>query len=223
MRTRTLLQMRTDARVRSDSVRNRHVTDAQIDVWINQGISCLWDTVVVVDPARYYASTPITTSVGTESYSLPSDFYQEIGVDLVRNGQRTPLAPLNFSERFGPEGDSPDFGVGSPRVRFEIRAQSLYFDPDPGANNYLLHYTRVADTLDSDADTFDGVNGWEDYPVLYAAIAIIDREEGDSGALRADLARIEARIRTMAGLRENGGPTVIANTRRARRSRNHWA
>lgn len=57
-----------------------------------------------------------------------------------------------------------------------------------------------------DADRFDGINGWEEYLVIDAAIRALTKEESDPSALMVEKAEIEARLQEMADSRDKGRP-----------------
>lgn len=220
-RTRTLVQLRTDVRARGDFENDGHVTDAMLNVWINQGI-CEWrDIQTFEDPDYFLTSTTIATTEGTVSYNLPGTFAEARGVDLVvgsgSNVRHVPIERLNFAERVGP-ARSFYAGYGVPCTRWDLRGDTLFFDPDPGTNSYILHYIPGFTDLSVDASTVDGVRGWEDYAVTYALICALDRQEQDSSHARADLAKLAARIKKMAGLRDMASSHRIADVRGRRNS-----
>lgn len=229
-RVRTLQSLIDDVRARADMDGDGHVTDAMITTWLNQGIAELWDELVYADPDSYYETDTFSTVANTESYTLPDDFYQVRGVDVVMNGRRFPLEPLTFQERIGPATTLSGY-EGEPFMRYSIRRRSIdgstssiFFDPPPtGVYSILLHYVQAPQLLADPSDVLDGVAGWEDYPVVYAVIAALDRQEQSSTFARADLERISARIKRMAGLRDSGEPPQIADVRgRGRGRRLRW-
>jgi hypothetical protein len=59
----------------------------------------------------------------------------------------------------------------------------------------------------SDTTTFDGISGWEDFVVVSAAIKAMNKQEGDTSALGAEMAGIRERIITTAADRDIGKPS----------------
>jgi hypothetical protein len=215
-RTRTLLQLRDDVRARGDFEGDGHVTDALLTTWINQGI-CEWrDLQVFEDPDYFLTSIAVPTTTGTVTYALPATFAEARGVDYVvgtgNAAQHFPVERLNFAERVGP-GRFGQWGYWAPCTRWDLRGDNLVFDPDPGTNNYLLHYIPTITNLSADGSTVDGVRGWEDYAVTYALIRALDRQEQDSTFARMDLAMFAARIKKMAGFRDMSSSHRIADVR----------
>jgi hypothetical protein len=220
MRTRTLAQLREEALERSDNVGNGAITTAFANTLVNQGIAELVDLLVASDPERYYATETISTTAGTASYApVATTVRSVIGVSLVVDDQRIPIEPLLIQERLGPRNYTP--AGRYPHTRYALRGNGagtrLHFDPDPGTNTYELIYVAQPANLTADGDTFDGFAGWEDYVVLYVAIALKDKLEEDSSFLRADLAKIRERIKCYAEERDAGSPPRIANVRRRHR------
>lgn len=70
--------------------------------------------------------------------------------------------------------------------------------------------TPLAGQIDMTANIPDG---WDEYMVIYAAIKMLEKEESDPGALMADLGQIKFRVENMAGDRDAGEPSVIADVR----------
>lgn len=219
--TRTLQQIRDDARFRADAVGDGNVTDAQLNDWINDAIAELWDMLVEADPDRYYRTSTITTTAGTQSYALPEDFYQVRRVDRISSGRRIMVEPFLLQEV------DTDTDVRDPElVRYRVMgagidgtAARLYLMPDPGGGSYELHYVQAPQRLVNNADAFDGAGGWELYVVLHVAIAILGRQERDTTYLERERARVEQRIRAMARKRDSGRAPRIADVRSGRRWR----
>lgn len=56
---------------------------------------------------------------------------------------------------------------------------------------------------------FDGINGWEEYAVLDAAIAWLDKEESDSRAVMKRFDKLTKRLTAMTENRDEGEPMMI--------------
>lgn len=66
-----------------------------------------------------------------------------------------------------------------------------------------------------DTDILDGVNGWEEYVTIDAAIKALRKEESDTSILMAEKAAMMKRILDSAPNRDAGQPDFISNTRNA--------
>jgi hypothetical protein len=83
----TLLQLKDRSRQRADMENSEFVTDAELTIYINGSIAELHDLLVASYGSDYFlSSTTFSTVAGTESYSLPADFYKLMGVDVQVSG-----------------------------------------------------------------------------------------------------------------------------------------
>lgn len=220
--TVTLLQMRTKARQHADQENSPFIGDTELTAYINSAIQELYDMLIQAGEYYYIANEDVTISANVDTYDLPDDFYKLLGIDLVfGNGQNLSLKPFNFTER-NRYNFYPEFGYSSGNnLKYIIQGDQLKFIPIPvGSNQIKVWYAPVFTPLVDDADTFDGINGWEDMAVLDAAIKMMIKEESDPQALMLERQRIEARIQKISKSRnfESGGKvTDIYANRDSRR------
>jgi hypothetical protein len=211
-RVQTLEEMREDVRERADMVNTQFMTDAVINRWLNKAICDLHDVLIHVDPGYSTTSEDVVTTVGTDTYELPADFMQVRTVFRLDSAgiARYPIQPFGDQEAVG--------GMRGMWPRYQIRGtgtdgQFIIFDPDPGAYTYRVLYVTAAPVLAADDDEFDGISGWEDWPILRVAISCLNKEKQDSSALERELMRVEQRARALAGMRDSGEPPAIVITR----------
>ena len=129
--------LRDEARQRADQVNSEFVTDAELNGYLNNSWSELYDILVSKYQDDYFlTSTSITVTSGTSSYSLPSDFYKARGVDLnINDNQNTPLQRYTFADR------TRDSLVRYARdVKYRIQANNIVFAPSPSNNTATLWY-----------------------------------------------------------------------------------
>ncbi len=205
-------------RQRADMENTQFVTDADIIEWLNADICELWDALVKADPNFAYDTFTITTVAGTVDYgaAIPADFYQCRGIDRVDlNGRNIPLRPLNDQERIGP---LPTSLLTMPR--FQIRGVSqgpegiyVHFDPDPGSHDYIVHYTTVALQIADATTDFDGIQGWEDWPIWATVEKMLIKEKMDTREAQRKLAEVKYRVTDMANNRDAENDIGIAITR----------
>lgn len=100
-RVRTLLELRDEVRQRADMENSQFVSDAELDRYINESISELYDLIIESAAQEYYLDTyTINTVSGRDTYSLPSDFYVLKGVDADLGATRpVPIRPYMLNER----------------------------------------------------------------------------------------------------------------------------
>lgn len=198
--TVTLLSMRNQARQRADMENSTFVSDSELTGYINSSIKDLYDRLQNAGEFYNLSSSNISIVGNTDTYSLPSDFYKLQGVDLVVDalGNGVTLKPFQFSQRnsylFTPTWNV----VGLSYLRYMLQGDSIKFVPMPsGATTAKVWYTKAFTNLSGDADTFDGINGWEEFVIIDAAMKMAIKEESDISALMAQRQIIEARIDEM--------------------------
>ena len=129
--------LRDEARQHADQVNSEFVTDAELNGYLNNSWSELYDILVSKYQDDYFlTSTSITVTSGTSTYSLPSDFYKARGVDLnINTNQNTPLQRYTFADR------TRDSLVRYARdVKYRIQANNIVFAPSPSNNTATLWY-----------------------------------------------------------------------------------
>jgi hypothetical protein len=211
-RTRTLEAMRDQARALADMTNTTFVTNAELDVLLNQAIAELWSLLTAVVPQRYMLTAAITMVAGTREYALPGDFMALVGVDWVRGDDRYPLEPFALNDRaVGPYAGGTSLDPWTPACRYDIRyggldgsGERLVFDRDPPAGSVEVLYVQAPQLLEADDDVFDGVAGWEDWAVLDVAIKMLAKEESDPSMYVAQQARLDQQIKGLAGKRDIG-------------------
>jgi hypothetical protein len=185
---------------------------------INEGLAKLYDLIIAQQDQPYYlSSVNFNTVNGTEVYKIGagqlinvSDFYKGKGLD-VTFGQQIVISarPFMWSERNrfkwypGWIYSQPVFyqftGKASGAVA-NAGTDSIKLIPMPnGQFNCTLWYYPVLAPLVSGADQFDGINGFEEYAVLDAAIKILIKQErfDHANLLMGRQQQEEARIMSM--------------------------
>lgn len=202
--------LRDQARQRADMVNSKFCTDSEIDGYINKAAKKLYNFLVEAYPEYFLADNPFTINLvaGTDAYALPADFFKAFGVDWVSGTTRLPLKPFMWSER-------ARFGTSAQpqAMRYRLQRGKIRFRPPPASTGQIdLWYIPTLADMVSDSDTFDGINGFEEYIVLDAAITMLDKEESDSVKLTNDRDKIEADLRSIAANRDQAAPERISET-----------
>lgn len=207
----TLLQLRTRARQRADmelgpsqtGVDDHFITNTELNAYINASIAELYDLILKADGDYYLTSTTFTTTA-TQEYDLPADFYKLKGVEQQESSDRYRLIrKFNFNER------------NRGGLAYRIRGSKLRFNrvPDVGVT-MRIWYAPKATELSADVDTFDGINQFDEYVVVDAAIKMLTKEESDTSMLYAQKNALMQRINEMADDRDSGEPDSISDYRR---------
>jgi hypothetical protein len=222
----TLSSMLTRARslacMETASGANPFVSDTEFNQWLDDGLHALYDMLVAARGEDYYlkVATAITTAAGTATYTLPTDHMRTCEVVLF-DGSRY------FKLRKAQAGDAASLlnlgvsggGAHAISIRYRIRIELLELMPTPSVSGWkvYLHYIPTFAPLTSGTPpvtSFDGIDGWEDYACIYAAIRALDKEESDSSALKAQLGLITERISRLASSRDENEPARIKDTRK---------
>jgi hypothetical protein len=209
----TLLQLKDRSRQRADMENSEFVTDAELTIYINGSIAELHDLLVASYGSDYFlSSTTFSTVAGTESYSLPADFYKLMGVDVQVSGSEwASIRPFNFNERN--RNQELTWGVaGGPNLRYRVMGSNIRLSPAPNsAVSVKVWYTPKATALSADADTLDDLNGFADYVIIDAAIKMLQKQDDDVTVLMAQKADLKRRIEIMAQNRDAGTSDSVSD------------
>lgn len=197
------------------------ISDSELTIYINESLAELYDLLVARFGEDYFTKPePFTIQTdGTEQiYSLPSDFYKARGVDLNLGGKESiTLKPFMFQER-NRYYNSLIYGWdenATSRARYRIIGRKLWIIPSPtGVRTIQVWYIPHAPLLAQDTDTFDAVNGWEQYLIVDTAIKMLNKEESDVSALVYEKEKLERRIKTMASNRDAGQSWQVSDVNR---------
>ena len=222
-RARTLTLIADEAYRYADCVgmTDRHPR-ADVVRWCNQGLTELYDALVMARGLDWYRTTGTIALVdGTSSYSLPAAFYQLLGVRMNDGGALQPFTQADAAELrdgYVTSGSGPRY--------YQLGGSSIVFLPTPGTGTITLDYVPAfVDLADNSSDTFDGVNGWEDYASLWAAkrMALKDADETRVALLSGELTAIGMRVRALATRRDAGTPRQVKDVRgQAAHARWRW-
>jgi len=117
---------------------------------------------------------------------LPSDFYKLTGVDVVQNSYNLPIRRFEFAER------------------------GNYIAPQAG-QSIVLWYIPTFTRLSGDSDSFDFLNGYEEYVIVDAAIKMLGKEESDVQAMMIRKQALLDRINAMSDNRDANEPYRITD------------
>ena len=214
-RLATLAQLRTRALQRSDHENDNYIPQAEANDMINQSLTGLYDMLVAASEDYFVSPTPYTFSIvaNQSAYAVPADFYKIRGLDLqlLANGTGSwiTLRRYNWNERnrynYQP---IPWNSLGVSQVRYHLTGSTLTFIPLPTTQtgNVRLWYVPACPLLVADGDTYDGVNGWDEWVVADVARKIKTKEESDTSVIDATLGMLTARVLKMCANRDVDRP-----------------
>jgi hypothetical protein len=223
-RTRTLALLEADVRWQADregtALRNQ---SAQVRRAINQSIAEFREAVSESGDPYFLTKSQGSLSVGpTSPYhfalldlsALSPAHLRVYGFDVNVNGFWRSLDPAMFRERNDVQVMQPG-GSSIPLQFFQFDRTSVGYAPaSSSAYDYLLWYLPVHADLTADADTFDGMNGWEDWVVFNAVSRLLLRDrDAHLERFEAERARILARVLHVARQRQRAGAQVRGGVR----------
>ncbi len=223
----TLAQLRTDARLYADQ---RHggatpfISDPELNRLLNSKLAELYDKLVDAGGHEYYASeSTVSVVASTSTYTLPSDFYRMISV--VAEWSSNDFQELDDLSSVSHAPDYQNFGNwGSGGLQgYRLRAGNIRLYPTPTkATTLRLQYVPACPTFALDADTFDGVNGWEKLVTLGTALEMRIIEQNDFADIAGLYAEQLERVDALAAKRDNHPKRVVEVYPEQRDDRLYW-
>lgn len=197
----TLSAMRDRVRKRADMENSTFFTDAQVDTELNVSLRWLYNMLVEAYGSDYYVSTTTDSSVDSQNnYSLPADFFKLLALGVSQDGSRF-VAMRKFSR--AERNTRPNQATYLRDYRYRLWGDNYRIIPaPPGGLTFRVIYVPAMTALSDDGDTFDGVNGFEEWAVLDTAIKLLQAEESEWQHLEAQKRGIEHMIRNDAEARD---------------------
>ena len=174
MRTVTLAQLRLDVQNQADvaGLTNRHGATL-LNRYINQSIQRFRERLSGEGAQHFLTVATGTMQSGATSgfpfqsldaRALASGIVRVTGVDVKRSGGAWKrLEHTTFEDRTAYGGGHPA-SLGEPAVWAQYQDTKLAILPPPDRSyDFVIWYLPVANDLQTDTATFDGVAGWEDY------------------------------------------------------------
>tara|TARA_Y100000004_G_scaffold192408_1_gene252897 strand:- start:1010 stop:1876 length:867 start_codon:yes stop_codon:yes gene_type:complete len=130
----TLTELRTLTRQRADMENSQFVDDTELTRYLNNSWGELYNLIGENFNEDYFTtSTTISLTSGTDSYSLPSDFYKLRGVDLVvTSTESVPLRRYNWAQR-----TRNSLTVYARDYRYRLQKNSIVFTPVPSTSDSI--------------------------------------------------------------------------------------
>lgn len=213
-RTATLLSLRTQVRERADieNATTRH-TDAQLNEIINQSWADLHEELTISNEDYLVSSTTTNTVAGTDTYALPATFYKLRGIFVSLGGFLEQLQPFALQQL--DEYQYTGGWISGAPIAYHLLGANLMVKPTPtGVYTLTIYFTPAPVKMTVDADTVDGVAGWEEFVVWDSVVRVLVRDDRDASVARAEAERLKNRIVRMATMRDYASPSRILNRTR---------
>ena len=149
----SLSELRQLTRQRADNENSQFVTDTELTRYLNNSWGELYNLIIENFNEDYFTTShSFSLTSGTDSYSLPSDFYKSRGVDLVvTSTESVPLRRYNWAER-----TRNSVTVRARDYRYRIQKGSIIFTPLPSTNDSIKIF-YIPDPRKLEAVTPSGV------------------------------------------------------------------
>lgn len=213
-RTTTLSTLRSDIRSRADMDNSEFITDSELNSYINASYAELYDILVSRFEDYYTTTSSHSVASGASEFSVPADFYKLRGVDRQYSGNDYySLSKFNFNQRNFKNRRVSNSLWGTINVNYRLVGNNIELIPeDQASGTYRMWYVPACPVLSLDADTVDGVNGFEEYIVVDVCIKVLEKEESDTTTFQRQKAALMKRIEEMAAQRDAGEPDRITDT-----------
>jgi hypothetical protein len=177
----TLASLRQQSQQRADMENSTFLGTSEWNANINASAAELYDLLTTVYEDYFQDSITFTTVAGQDKYTLPSTFFKLLALDQ-QNGASMPTTckPFEFAER------------------------NRFAKYNTVGQTFEVFFVPACPLLVLDTDTFDGVNGWDEYIVIDAAIKAKTKEETSIAELSKAKNDMIARIRASAPNRDAG-------------------
>jgi hypothetical protein len=226
----TLATIRTACQQGADMVNSTFISNAEWNSLINSSIQELYDKLVqAYQPSNWYGKTATFTTDGTNyqhnltqtgafaGSPIATDYYVGLGVDLQYVSSQpqswVSLRPFSLMERNRWSFPTYLTTFGWTNLHYAYVGDTLWLKPTPQAGQIIqLIYAPRFTLLVGDSDTFDGINGYEEWVRLNVIIRAKAKEESDAQIEMMLLAAQEKRIEQLAANRDAGSPGRVVDT-----------
>lgn len=221
----TFGQIILQAQQRSDLVGSGFITTSEWQSMANASLQQLFEKLVEAYGNDYWVQTPfaITTDGQADHYALPTDFFKLLGVDLqISNaGAQTSsgwitIWRFNFAQRN--QFTLPNIQTlwGRTNCKYRLSGGNIWFTPLPQAAQPMrLWYAPRFVPLVNSSDSFDGINGWEEWAVNDIAMKALAKENSPMDGVQALQAVQNDRLASIIENRDAGSPATTVDVFRA--------
>jgi hypothetical protein len=208
-------------------VGSQFISDAELDRYIDMSHAELYDILVGTYEDYYTIGPVLVTVAGTNIIPVPNDLYKLIAIDLAVSNQPDgwiPLRQFMMQERYKRSNLLRSSVMGLINVQYRLVGSQIILLPENQPNGtYRLFYVpkrtpcfTIAGQPDNQATgTIDGIQGWQQYVIIDAAIKCLRKEESDVNFLLAEKAALKERIEDIAVNRDAGSAQRVQDVSRS--------
>jgi hypothetical protein len=172
-RTATLAELRQSVLVAGGWENSADLTPAVLNEYINKAVAKIWRLLVKKGADYCTQRATLTTTPNSDAVTVgwPATFQKLRKLELQEGSDYTKLRPTSLDA-------AHRFRAGGRGYRYWLEANVLYLAPTPTvADTLRLFYIPYAVKMTNDADTFDGINGYEELVILWAKMYCERRQE----------------------------------------------
>jgi len=226
----TLGAIRTAAQQRADLYGSNFITTTEWNSMVNASLQQLWEKLVEAYGNDYEVQSAfaIITDGTNDHYALPTDFFKLLGVDLQLSNAGAAsttgwitIWKFNFADRNRYTLPNIQTIWGRTNLKYRLSGGNIWFIPLPmGGQSLRLWYAPRFVPLVLDADSFDGINGWEEWAINDTAMKAKLKEESPIDDLLKAQAAQEERLTHVTENRDAGSASVTVDVYAA--NGNYW-
>lgn len=194
----TLADLTTHVRQRADMENGKFVSDDEIKHYLNDEIADLYAKMVNINDGKLFGTvSPELTSIGDNSYQLPTDFMRLVDVNINTGSRWVPAYEADAQEYY--QLLTRQY-TGDHDVRYYLHLNStqgryeLFMFPAKAVANIGVRYVPEAPLLSITTDTLKWPSNWHEPCVAGAAAKCLNKEESDPTALMMERDRGHARV-----------------------------
>lgn len=185
----------------------KYVKSAELIDLIDVSYKELYGYIARYSPRRPESEFSVTaTGVATYSLASPDPL-------LILAVFRIDDSGINFYLTKHDHRLKPSLSITGDAISYRLSGNNIEFYPVPTSGTYKGIYVPKPSTLDDDADTLDGVNGWEEYIVCDVAAKLKRKEDSDPTVELLERDRILKRILDEARDMEMSESMVVQDVR----------
>lgn len=217
MRAVNLATLRRRVRRRSDAGGDlRRFPDSEVDDCINEGIAQFHSEIVRASGQGFEeAEFSFVTVSGTNVYPLPAEFLQVRAVRLIEGDRVRSLRV--FSEWDVDILKNTDLWINAGVAFYRLLGSNIELEPMPkSAVTCTVKYVNTAVKLVSDLNAIDGINGFEEFVVLWAA-EVICTQNNEQDRVQLMMARRQEILDRMVAIinnRNDAEPPTVGDAAR---------
>lgn len=212
--SQNLGQLRTLTLSWLDDLNGTYFTPAQVNVWLNNAQRELQKRLIDKGENYYVERLTGTMVVGTDTYTLPTDFKKSHKLEVVVPGtsgvteQRRILAPVTYVQ-IDAVGQTSGFPVA---VCFKRNSMILRPIPDQAYTMYLHQSYQVADMV-SDSDVPDCPADYAEYLAIRAVLdGLMKDQRQPNDFIMAKKEEYEKMLTIDSQRRDVSAPRMVVST-----------